>query len=158
MKYCRAPDLPDIHNRIPLFAAGGISGCPNWQDDFYTLLNDHLPDNWLFINPRRIGDLAGTGDEASFQIEWEHKWLSRSQVVSFWFPEETLCPITLLELGKYMIKYSKDIFVGCHPNYARRFDVIKQLDLERPNVKVMDSVQSLTNEILTFYGYKNGPK
>jgi hypothetical protein len=55
-----------------------------------------------------------------------------------------------------MIKYSKDIFVGCHPNYARRFDVIKQLDLERPNVKVMDSIPALVSEITTFYGYKDG--
>jgi hypothetical protein len=66
--------------------------------------------------------------------------------VSFWFPKETLCPITLYELGKQSAS-NKPIFVGVHPEYARRRDVEIQTQLIRPEVKIVYSLEDLAQEI-----------
>ena len=52
-----------------------------------------------------------------------------SDLVVFWFCEETLCPITLFELGK-MLGQRKNVIVGSDPEYARLFDLNVQLRLE----------------------------
>jgi hypothetical protein len=52
-----------------------------------------------------------------------------ADLISFWFPRETLCPITLYELGKWHGKADKPIVVGMHPDYPRRIDVEEQSKL-----------------------------
>ena len=60
-----------------------------------------------------------------------------SDIVVFWFPEETLCPIALFELGKELglrsMNNPKKIFIGCHPNYERKFDIEQQTNLVTKN-------------------------
>ena len=75
--------------------------------------------------------------------------MEQCQGVSFWFPEETLCPITLYELGKIAMS-NKVMFVGTHPNYKRRFDVIKQLQLVRPEIKVTDNLVDLAKTVSNY--------
>lgn len=61
--------------------------------------------------------------------------------IMFWFTPPTLNPITLFEYGKVLgdkegwRAYS--IFVGCHPEYARREDVIVQTKLARPHSRIV---------------------
>lgn len=145
MRIIKAPNL--IEGPVHLFLAGGISNCPDWQSDVsYALENSGLPD--VAVNPRRTGDLAKTGSEAAYQIAWEHDALSRSEAALFWFPKETLCPITLLELGAAMMRPEQTLYVGVHPEYQRRFDVIQQLRLQRPEVLVRDSIKELLDDVI----------
>lgn len=147
-----SPVVPSI------FLAGGITNCPDWQASIIPSLSKQLnklswPESMVIINPRRqVWDMKDP-DAARKQIEWEHHFLRRADIISFWFPEETLCPITLFELGKKICKPS-NIFglqqipvVGAHPRYARRFDIEVQCQLER-SVPVVYSLKELVSAVV----------
>lgn len=143
MKYVEAPNRLWYSGRTSVFLAGGISNCPNWQHE----LANKLRDTELFlINPRRHNFPMGDQVEGEKQIKWEHNYLRRANVVSFWFPEETLCPITLFELGAVSAT-DKPLFVGCHPNYKRKFDIEIQLELRRPEVEIVYDIESLAKQL-----------
>ncbi len=109
-----------------VFLAGGISNCPDWQKDAV----EHLQyTNLVVINPRRKF-YDSSDEEARIQIEWEHKYLVMADIILFWFPKETLCPITLFEYGKYLVS-KKPLVVGVHPDYKRRLDIQVQTRLEK---------------------------
>ena len=94
----KSPDpLPFAFQRQSVFIAGGISNCPDWQNEMSAMLDTSLYD---VVNPRRAGGFDRTGVTAEEQITWEHRALSLIDACIFWFPCETLCPITLLELGE----------------------------------------------------------
>lgn len=135
----------DAPNEYPagsdIFMGGGISNCPDWQSEIIEMLSDR---DGIILNPRRHGEY--TEDIASEQIEWEYHALRSVKTVFFWFPKETLCPITLFELGVFTQMPDVKLIVGTHPEYARRFDVIKQLELARPEVDVQVSLRGMANE------------
>jgi hypothetical protein len=131
------PDVVLAPNELPgdrpmLFLAGGISGCPAWQDEMIQLLA-HLPSEWVLINPRRENFPIDDRGFAAAQIEWEHRALRAASAILFWFPRETLCPIALYELGAWSMTV-RPLFVGAHAEYARRTDVEIQTRLARPDV------------------------
>lgn len=128
---------------VDLFLGGGISNCPDWQAEAIDILSTQFNNGYTVSNPRRSEGLERTGDEAARQIAWEHKNISRAEAIMFWFPEETLCPITLFELGVELGKLNRKIYVGTHPNYQRRFDLIEQIKLVEKSVK---NDKSLNNE------------
>lgn len=99
-----------------IFLAGGISNCPNWQEIAIAELKGLV--HGLVINPRRDDFDTTNPAESMFQIHWEHKALEMSDILMFWFPHDTLCPITLFELGKYLGS-DKKIIIGADPEYAR---------------------------------------
>jgi hypothetical protein len=146
-----------------LFLAGGISGCPNWQADLCERFKTTEGGECVTIfNPRRKGDLAKDSNAARDQILWEHHHLMEARQLLFWFPEETLCPITLFELGKYVQYYSRlyntatttpadHLFIGIHPNYQRRFDLEIQLPLMVPDIKIHYSLDDLFNAVCERY-------
>ena len=76
------------------------------------------------------------------QIVWEYRYLRHASAVLFWFAPEIHCPITLFELGG-ALERSAPVFVGCHPDYARRDDVRVPVALRRPEVCVADSIGTL---------------
>lgn len=129
-----------------LFMAGGITGCPDWQAEMRAMLEiGGFPGTLL--NPRRANFDVRDPAAGPAQIAWEARMLREADAISFWFPCETLCPITLYELGAWTAS-DKPIFVGTHPEYARRFDVIEQTRLRRPGVEVVDSLPALAAHIL----------
>lgn len=140
-------------SRRTLFLAGGITGCGDWQADMIAMLGraagaglagPPLPaGEWAVLNPRRP-DYRDSEDEARRQIAWEHAHLAAADAVSFWFPRATLCPITLLELGRWS-GIAKPIFVGVEPGYARGLDVEAQLSLSRPFMGVARSLEELAS-------------
>jgi len=144
VKVITAPQ--ELTVRGDIFLGGGISNCPDWQQEIIDALQDT---QLILVNPRRAGVLEP--EWAEEQIEWEYNALRKVNTVIFWFPEETLCPITLLELGVFTQKPETRIIVGTHPNYERRFDVIKQLKLARPEVEVVDSIPALIENIYKYY-------
>ena len=133
MKFLTCPETPNW-NTSPapkiIFMAGGITDCPDWQAEFQEELESlDIPDHWVMVNPRRPNFNVRDPSVSEEQIDWEYKWLERAAFTSFWFPKETLCPITLFELGKQLGR-GKKVIVGAHVDYARRFDVEYQLDKE----------------------------
>lgn len=147
--------VPDIELGRFVFVAGGITNCPDWQGYITEQFKDQ-PGLFL-IDPRRDNFDASDPLMSDKQIEWEFYHLHNSDAIMFWFPEETLCPITLYELGVWAgmgfqrnRHNRKQIFVGCHPNYKRRFDVIKQLSMLRPEVIVRDSLEDLISDVRKF--------
>jgi len=127
----KSPDLlPFAFQRQSIFIAGGISDCPDWQSDMVAHIDCSIYD---VVNPRREAGFDRTGVTAEEQITWEHRALGLVDACIFWFPCETLCPITLLEYGKMLERASRHsirLVVGWHPDYARAFDLKIQTRLE----------------------------
>ena len=142
MKYIEAPAEYRGKERS-LFLAGGISNCYDWQKDLVQLLKD---EEIALLNPRRTNFPMHDKKAAQEQIEWEHTYLRRADAVSFWFPKETVCPITLYELGVQMMK-NKPLFIGVHPEYERKLDVEIQTRLERPEIEIAYDLNSLSDKI-----------
>ena len=153
MKLFRAPELvpPDCLENS-LFLAGGIgigAVVPDWQN---ALVESLVDTNLTLFNPRRDDYPAGNPNALREQIEWEHRYLKAASAISFWFVSETLCPITLYELGAWANwrdedgKY-KPILVGAHPGYARRDDLFVQLSLVRPEVEIVGSLKELELQV-----------
>lgn len=143
MKLIKCPEVWTPNHDQSVFLAGGITGCPDWQTDMVDLL---ASTDFTLLNPRREKfDITNT-KLSDQQIEWEFDHLYIADAVLFWFPCETLCPISLYELGS-CASLPMQIFVGCHPDYARKFDVIKQLSLARPEIIVAGTLQELADQI-----------
>ena len=152
MKLVTCPDIFEcemVDHTFKVFLGGGITNCPNWQLDMIDMLN-HADNKLVLFNPRRDAFDITNENDSEFQIEWEFEHLGLADAILFWFPKETLCPITLYELGAAAAK-GKTIFVGCHPEYARRFDVKKQLSMVRPGLKVRDSLDDVAKEVMSWY-------
>lgn len=146
MLHIQAPaPLSEHSGNFDLFLAGGISNCPNWQN---IVLKKLSHTKLTVVNPRRDGEF--TEDIADAQIRWEYVALRSVDTVLFWFPSETLCPITLFELGVFSQRSDTKIFVGTDPNYGRRFDVQVQMELSRPEVTVHDSIDALLDDYLSY--------
>jgi len=149
MKYVEAPE--EFENRdTTVFLAGGISGCPDWQKEFVEMLKYT---NVVLFNPRRENFPMGDRSEGRRQILWEVEYLNKADIVIFWFPMETICPIVLFELGSYSM-IDKPIFVGVHPEYSRRFDVDIQLMIRRPDVVIVDSLEALAEQLRCYVDVK----
>lgn len=142
MKLIEAPN--PYPTNADLFLGGGITNCPDWQADVVKMLEET---DLTILNPRRSA--AFTGDIADEQIRWEYEALRAVKTVLFWFPKETLCPITLFELGVFSQRKDTRLIVGTHPEYARRFDVQVQMELSRPEVVVHDSVEDMIYDYLS---------
>lgn len=146
MTYIEAPDEYDGPGPS-VFLAGGISGTFDWQADVAARLAD-LP--LVVLNPRRRDFPMNDPAAAPAQIEWEFRHLRRATAVLFWFPPETLCPIALYELGGRALAREQPLFVGAHPEYARRLDVEIQLKLARPEVTVTADPAALASQVRTW--------
>lgn len=142
-QYIESPNT-DKPKFVSIFLAGTISGAPDWQKDMTESLSDL---EITIFNPRRPGDIMKNNVDAKKQIEWEHERLQQADVISFYFSPETLNPITLFELGRYSFdnrKYRR-ILVGVHPDYARKFDVVTQMELV--GITPVYSLETLTKEV-----------
>lgn len=148
-RYIECPNTTDDHSRKSIFLAGGIVGCPKWQVDMASVLLK-ITDLVVF-NPNREYFPMDDLNAGKVQIKWEYDRLRRADYILFWFPKETLCPIVLYELGAWSMT-NKPIFVGVHPEYARRFDVEQQTGLARPEVEVVYSLFDLAGQVERWYG------
>lgn len=142
MKYIECPEIYS-GNEKSLFIAGGITSCQIWQSHLVDLLKDT---NLTILNPRRKHFPENNPNIDEEQITWEYEHLKKASAVSFWFPRETLCPITLYELGKQNAN-QKPIFIGIHKNYQRKKDIEIQTKLIRPEIKIVYSLENLAEQI-----------
>ena len=149
IKIVQAPEEIKLkRNSIKLFLAGGISNCPKWQDDICEKLltekrlNEYNMDIIIF-NPR-----CNSIPEEEAQIKWEYDKLKKSNIISFWFSEGSLNPITLFEYGSHFKSKTKDLVAGCHMNYQRRSNVIIQSKLHNPYFRIVDTLEDLYENIV----------
>ena len=133
-----------------LFIAGGITGAQDWQAQFARDLSDT---ELALLNPRRDHYNSLDPHALREQIQWEHDGLRASSAISFWFPARAMCLISLYELGSWAHWRDpngavKPLFVAVHPDYMRRENIEIQLELERPDVQIVSSLDDLTAQIL----------
>jgi Nucleoside 2-deoxyribosyltransferase like len=154
MKIIQAPSFEPVEYSKVVFLAGGISNCPNWQSDVLDRLRKYevITNSPVTIcNPRRDNFNTAKAEDSALQIQWEHTYLKLSNIIFFWFPCETLCPITLFEYGKMLVESrhrNLELIVGCHPDYKRKFDVQYQTFLDNPHIKVYDNLTSATTKLI----------
>lgn len=122
-----------------VFLAGGITDCPDWQDDMVERLSDT---DLVLFNPRRKNFPIDDPEAAQTQIEWEHHHLRAATLILFWFSAATLNPIVLYELGAWSMT-TKPLAVGVEPGYARAQDVRIQTSLARPEISIVSSLREL---------------
>lgn len=146
MRYIEAPNTYEGLEKS-MFLAGGITDCPEWQAEVVGMLSDT---NLVLYNPRRKNFPIHDPSASEAQIKWEHDYLRRATAILFWFPCETLCPIVLYELGAWSMT-TKRLFVGVHPQYQRRRDVVIQTRLARPEVSIVYSIQDLVEQVVSLY-------
>ncbi len=143
MNYIEIPNTGEAIGES-VFLAGGITGCRDWRAEVVAQL---MNSNLTLFNPLRPNFPIDDPSASVFQIQWEHEYLRKATAILFWFPAETLCPITLYELGAWSMT-TKPLFVGVHPDYTRIADVELQTRLVRPDVEIVYSVQALVAQLL----------
>lgn len=141
-----APNHLSKDRNIKLFLAGSITGCPDWQQ--YVLEKIKDTKRLTIYNPRRKNFPIDDPNAAEAQIIWEFEYLNKADIVSFWFDKGSLAPITLLELGKYLLATKKTGFIGIDPEYKRKIDVEIQTRLARIDIPIVYSLDELSQLIL----------
>lgn len=152
MKYIEAPEKYYTGD-VSLFLAGGITNCPDWQQEMRELLKDL---DIVVFNPRRKDFPIGDPDAEFEQIKWEFEFLDRADLILFWFSRGSLNPIVLFEYGKWLMNTRssatayKPIFVGIDPEYKRKQDVEIQTSLENMHIysRIKYSLEDLANQII----------
>jgi hypothetical protein len=137
MIYVESPNRVKV-DRPSLFLCGGISECKDWQKIVVSRLR---PLDIIVFNPRRANYgtiIEGVEEE---QITWEEEKIKKADILSFYFCRETLCPITLYELGTGNMT-KKHMLIGMDEDYARKKDVIIQTHLKRPEVPIIFGLDS----------------
>lgn len=151
-RYIEAPEELDPTWRAldpapAVFLAGGITDCPDWQQEARQLLESHnVP--VVLLNPRRADFPIHDPSAAHGQIAWEHRHLAAADVILFWFPASpSPQPIALYELG-FHAAANRKIAVGTDPAYSRAADVVIQLSLARPDVAVRPTLKDTLAELI----------
>lgn len=157
MAIITSPTIKNLNN-LSVFLAGGITNCPDWQKQFIETFTDTFTIKEVdIVNPRRdTWDDTRNNDEVSKeQISWERNYLDNTTGVVFWFSKETLCPITLLELGASL--HSRNIIaIGIDPEYQRKFDVEYQTILVNDTIPIVYSIEDLVDETMEYFkNYKS---
>jgi hypothetical protein len=139
-----------------IFLAGGISGCPDWQTPTAEAIANGTDDHVLVMNPRLPGTYDPKDmDTAVPQIKWEYDTLRDADMVLFWFPKETLCPITLLELGKELVRSELTgrgrLVIGTETGYARALDVETQTRLVFPDMPIYNKLSDMIDVIVNLH-------
>jgi len=133
-------------NEMSVFLAGGITSCPDWQQDLIELLKD-TPD-LIMYNPRRKNFPIKDPNAAEEQITWEYNALQEVDNLIFWFSRGSLNPIVLYELGIWGNSGGRPLFIGMDKEYERQQDVIIQTKLARPEVEIVYSLEDLSVQFL----------
>lgn len=148
MKIVTAPNNPPsgVNYYVKVFLAGGITGCRNWQETTIEILKQYEKiydlGNLLVFNPRRPDFDIGKNDEEIEQIKWEHKWLNKCNIVSYFFDNsESVQPITLYELGRYTHK--KKSIITVTEGYKRQNDVLIQTALDGLYCNIADEQNAI---------------
>ncbi|WP_030458890.1 nucleoside 2-deoxyribosyltransferase domain-containing protein [Kitasatospora sp. NRRL B-11411] len=148
-RYVEAPG--QVPNRpLTVFIGGGITGTPAWWQD-WAALQLLIHPKVTVVNPRREHFPAEDRTVSAEQIAWEYHALRAVEGVMFWFPASVGDqPIAMFELGAHAA--GTTLAVGAASTYPRRFDVVVQLALVRPELTVHDSLTATVQQALQVFG------
>lgn len=145
-------------DHLNIFVGGSITGVRDWQKEFCEEVRTSIDSNphykWTvnLINPRRE-HYDGSEDTSRRQIAWEYKYLKLCDIRAFWFEPETLGPITLFEVGKWL---HTSPLIGCHESYKRKLDLQEQIrnyNEDQPykfnRIKLVYSMRQLIGQVIS---------
>ncbi len=134
-----------------VFLAGGITSCPEWQNDMIKLLSDELI---TILNPRRKNFPIEDPKAAQEQIEWEFHRLNNADIFSMWFcnTDDSDQPICMYELGRHLVLHQdhpETIVIGVEPGYRRAQDVVVQSGLVESSLplRISDNLETHAENI-----------
>jgi len=136
MKVITAPDALPNFDKPTVFLAGGITNCPDWQDEVIIYLAEY--DHAILFNPRRKNFPIHDSNAANEQIEWEFNALNNCTIFSMWFCKGLSDqPICMYELGRHLAIREKEkrldtVVIGVEDGYRRAMDVFIQTKLISP--------------------------
>jgi len=156
MEVYKPPVYPTLYDTTSIFLAGSIEmdKAKRWQDDFvkeFEKLEKSYGkgEKYVLLNPRRDDWDSSWKQEISNaqfyqQVEWELTFLERADYKVFYFAENTMSPVTLLELGRF----SEDgqSFVLVEDGYLRKGNV--DIFCHRYRIPVFNSIEAIIKEIL----------
>ena len=165
MKVITAPTYYEPYdNSISVFLAGGITNCPNWQDDVIDGLKDKDGDTLVIYNPRREHFDITNMSASKQQIEWEFYMIEKCNIFSMYFASsESDQPICMYELGRNILRmqmryptdWQERIIISVEDGYKRKQDVLIQTELATNNKVNINNCFSpencLSNHITNIY-------
>jgi hypothetical protein len=140
-----------------VFMAGGITNCPDWQQDMIEKLND--VNKGILYNPRRKNFPIEDPNASKEQIEWEFDAIEACDIFTMWFSKgESDQPICMYELGRnlarYMMSEFADIVIGVEEGYRRQNDVLIQVGLVDEDIVIHrtfdDYIEAVRKSVLGF--------
>lgn len=138
----RFPD-PQYNRDVPnLFLAGTIDmgRSADWQSTIIDMIRQSNVDINIF-NPRRPGFQTFNKSEQQYQITWELDALMSADYVLIYFSDNSLSPVSLLELGFLLPTHDNDkLFVVANDTYARWDNIL--LTCQRFNVVPYENLRS----------------
>ena len=154
MKVITAPNEYILEkDEISVFLAGGITNCPNWQEDIINRLENLSTDKLVVFNPRRENFPIHDPSASYQQIEWEFKALENANIFSMYFSSGVSDqPICMYELGRNLVKmqiknptdWKNRIVISTEEGYKRKQDILIQTELACGdlfiNTQINDSV------------------
>lgn len=154
MKVFTAPEEVIIEDdEIAVFLAGGICNCPDWQKEAINQLrtieeNGEDLSHLVVFNPRRENFPIDDPSASEVQIKWEFDMLNQANIFSMYFcnsPSDQ--PICMYELGRNLMKHSKELVViTVEEGYRRKNDVIIQTELATTSNDVVRVVNDSLEE------------
>ena len=147
MEYIESPEnFVKTYDSKALFLAGGITNCPDWQSEIVDLLRSS---DIAILNPRRKKFSIDNQGASKEQIRWEFEHLRISDMILFWFPKESICPIALYELGAWCMT-DNPLLIGVERQYERKIDIEEQTALIRPGIKIVYSLNDLAGQVMDY--------
>lgn len=144
------PNSPiQVIDGISIFLAGTIDNGKsiNWQLEMEDILKDY---NVTLLNPRRDNwNPNSSRAEMVKQINWEMDNLDKCDVIFMNILEESLSPITLLELGLYA--NSGKMIVSCHEEFWRKINV--DVVCDRFNIPRYDNFDDAITKLKSQYNF-----
>ena len=145
---------------ISVFLAGSIEmgQARDWQNE---MIGDEAECSLSSLDiaiysPRRLKFAKLKGEDGfpeafKEQLDWEHKHLEGSSIISMFFwggwPHEKeikrLAPVTMLELGEFC--HSGRIIVGCEQTYPKRDNV--EYVCKKHGITIVDTLEELAVEV-----------
>ena len=142
------PNSPiQVIDGISIFLAGTIDNGKSidWQLEMEDILKDY---NVTLLNPRRDSWNPSRAEMVK-QINWEMNNLDKCDIIFMNILEESLSPITLLELGLYA--NSGKMIVSCHEEFWRKINV--DVVCDRFNIPRYDNFDDAITKLKSQYSF-----
>lgn len=149
MKLIKPNSKDQTIDGISIFLAGSIEMgiAEDWQSKIVNTLKDR---EVTILNPRRDDwDSSWVQEQSNpqfnHQVNWELNSLDRAHTIFMYFSPETKSPISLLELGRYII--DGNMIVCCPEGFWRKGNV--DIMCTRHNTPLFNNFDDAVGALLT---------